>query len=115
MRIHEEENRVVIDLESGDTALAAQLKVMLTALDVYQARNASYNDNWRSMGGRGVLVRIRERSERLWDRLWSRDWDDDLKFAEMDDALDLINFACFLVRAWEHGEATRDGTWWTGL
>jgi hypothetical protein len=86
----------------------AQAHVLVEALAIYAERNPKYNDNWRRMGWRGVLIRIRERAERLWDEMWDAPpkgvWDSD-------DALDLINFAAFMVRAVE-GETTRDGSWW---
>jgi hypothetical protein len=76
-------------------------------------RNPKYNDNWKRMGWRGVLIRIRERAERLWDNWWDGSVmsGDHRLAADVDDAIDLINFAAFMVRALE-GEATRDGAWW---
>jgi hypothetical protein len=95
----------------------AQASVLIEALEVYAERNKKYNDNWRRMGWRGQLIRVRERAERLWDYLWDgapRDASDiALPHApyDVDDALDLINFAGFLVRAVRDGN--RDGTWWS--
>ena len=93
----------------GDPSVEEQLKVFLQALSVYAERNRRYNDNWRRMGWRGMLVRIRERAERLWDNLW--DVPGPIPKRELDDALDMINFAAFLIRA-AAGETTRGGEWW---
>lgn len=86
----------------------AQAAVLLRALDLYAERNVDYKDNWRRSGWRGVLVRVRERTDRLWDLWWDRS---QRPVEDPDDAIDLINFAAFLVRA-TRGEATRDGVWW---
>jgi hypothetical protein len=42
----------------------------MDALAIYVERNEEYKDNWKRMGWRGALVRVRERAERLWDSLW---------------------------------------------
>lgn len=92
-----------------------QIKVVVEALRIYHERNERYKDNWVRMGWRGQLIRVRERAERLWDHLWDYEPDpryDDSghPFIDIDDALDLINFAGFLVRAVRAGN--RDGSWW---
>jgi hypothetical protein len=95
---------------SGREDVTRQAAVLLRALDIYAERNVRYADNWRRSGWRGVVVRIRERSDRLWDAMWPGG----IPYGPgpADDAIDLINFAGFLVRAIE-GETTRDGEWWT--
>lgn len=85
-----------------------QARILLDALLIYGKRNLEYKDNWRRMGWRGVLVRIRERADRLWDAWWERE---QRAITDSDDALDLINFAAFMVRA-TLGETDRDGSWW---
>lgn len=96
-----------LDLDKDDPALKAQMAVLATALVIYRDRNLRYQDNWKRTGLRGVLVRIRERDDRLWDRFWNLDPDTD---RDPDDILDLINFAAFLVRGLA-GETDRDGEW----
>lgn len=91
---------VEVDTESEKS----QMEVLLKAMEVYAERNIKYKDNWRRMGARGALIRIRERAERLWDSMWERPGPD------MDDAIDLINFAAFLVRS--DTETTHGGEWW---
>jgi hypothetical protein len=109
---------VALHFGPDDDAVKAQFEVMYDALLIYEQRNENYKDNWRRMGWRGVLVRIRERAERLWDVYW---WDgEDVTDLEdrmypprnVDDAIDLINFAAFFVRGMNGHEATRDGSWW---
>jgi hypothetical protein len=94
-----------------------QLNVLLEAMDIYSERNERYKDNWQRMGWRGPLIRLRERTERLWDYLW------DYKTSrhpagqpavdapDLDDAFDLINFAAFLIRGVRTG-VSRGGEWW---
>jgi hypothetical protein len=101
---------------SENKALMDQFAIFMEALTIYDQRNAQYKDNWRRMGWRGCLVRVRERAERLWDKLW----DAPPRVAgeavmpyqphDLDDAIDLINFCGFLIRSVREGD--RDGTWW---
>ena len=112
-----------LGLDYNDAALNAQAEVLCEALRVYAQRNIRYKDNWTRMGWRGMLVRVRERAERLWDSLWDAapidGPGDPLPGAihdhdkRLDDAIDLINFAGFLVRAVRAGN--RDGSWWDGI
>lgn len=90
-----------------------QAEVLVEALGIYAGKNPKYNDNWIRMGYRGCLVRIRERAERLWDQFWDGPTQicPDQEKVDVDDALDLINFAGFFVRG-IRSEATRDGQWW---
>lgn len=111
----------VITIEFPPETPASVIKqgeIFVRALQVYAERNERYNDNWKRMGWRGLLVRIRERSERLWDRYWDEPrvvvkTGGTVIAHDADDAVDLINFAAFLVRALEQGETDRDGEWWS--
>lgn len=101
-----------------DPRLVAQLRVFMAAFFRYQEANEEYQDNWTRMGWRGMLVRVRERAERLWDSLWNHpapqtalaSSEIESKDKKLDDAIDLINFAAFLVRAVD--DNNRDGSWW---
>jgi hypothetical protein len=110
-------NRVyrLVFIDGEDDASHAQFEVLMRALVIYQERNGHYRDNWTRMGWRGMLVRVRERAERLWDSLWGHDPEEDSGEwnKKLDDAIDLINFAGFLCRAVIDGN--RDGTWWDGV
>lgn len=85
-----------------------QGKVFLEALSVYQERNKMYNDNWKPMGLKGMLFRIRERTERCWDMVFRKNTKLDKK-AMRDDLIDQINFCAFAVRAID--EDNMDGEW----
>lgn len=96
---------------SEDEAVKEQFEILMEALKVYAERNKKYRDNWKRMGWRGQLVRVRERAERLWDEFWNKP-SVPLVIGEydVDDAIDLINFVGFLIRAIR--AENRDGTWW---
>jgi hypothetical protein len=104
----------MLGYDPEDASHVAQFGVFLEAMNKYVERNAEYKDNWRSMGWRGQLIRVRERAERLWDSLWDAEaprtdftpW----AVKKLDDALDGINFLGFLVRAVR--ENNRGGSWW---
>lgn len=98
-----------LEMDQNDPSLLAQASIFIEALTIYEQRNKKYQDNWKRMGWRGCLVRIRERSERLWDHWWNRD---NANYDDVDDAIDLINFAAFWARG-VRGETTRDGEWWS--
>lgn len=100
------------DEDPMDYAMIQHLGVFMRAMEVYSERNKSYKDNWKKMGWRGMLVRIRERQERLWDNFWNGE-PEPANLDGLDDAIDLINFAGFFVRAVDEGN--RDGTWWNGI
>jgi hypothetical protein len=113
-----------LDAPSGGALLGydsdsdkAQAVILLEALTIYAERNERYKDNWRRMGWRGALIRLRERVERAWDYLWDAEvsrapeGQAPVDAPAVDDVIDLINFAAFLVRG-IRGETTRDGSWW---
>lgn len=104
--------RIDIELPSDEVlkgAMVQQAVTLVEALKVYAERNVIYRDNWKRMGLRGQLIRIRERAERLWDGCW--EGGPLPGTARSDDALDLINFAAFAIRALR-GETTHGGEWW---
>lgn len=89
-----------------------QFDIMMESLEIYNGRGRKYNDNWRRFGWRGCLFRLRERAERAWDHWWGQSelgWEGREAPADVDDLLDLINFACFTIRAIR--EDNRDGSW----
>jgi hypothetical protein len=104
---------------SHGPAVAEQADVILSALQVYVDRNVKYKDNWRRFGWRGCLFRLRERVERAWDYLWDAPVIEGTELAlseelhDLDDMIDLINFAAFTIRAVREGN--RDGSWWDGV
>jgi hypothetical protein len=104
-----------------DLRAMEQFDVLYEALSKYRESNEEYRDNWRLMGWRGMLVRVRERAERCWYSLWNAPNNIDSSQGNMtpalerklDDAIDGINFFAFLVRAVRANN--RDGTWWDGI
>jgi hypothetical protein len=92
-----------------DPGLADQEAVMIEALNIYRERNRKYKDNWRRYGWRGCLYDLRRKVERAWDLLWNAE---DTEQLDVDDLLDVINYAAITVRAVR--ELNRDGTgrWW---
>jgi len=91
-----------------------QAEIFLIALCVYAEKNKQYKDNWRRMGWRGMIVRVYERADRLWDSLWDQplsvtESEIDAMAKKLDDGFDLINFVGFLIRA--ATENNRDGSW----
>lgn len=98
----------------------AQAVTLIEALQVYCDKNVKYKDNWRRMGWRGLLARIRERSDRLWDTFWMGvNWKSE-GVIDADDAIDLINFAAFFVRQTRDCDEggwmnARDGEWWRSI
>lgn len=96
-----------------DPAYREHAEILAQALRLYGERNEMYKDNWRRFGWRGCLFRVRERAERMWDALWDLPMEHragpKARAAE-DDAIDLINFAVFTIRAIRSGD--RDGSWW---
>jgi hypothetical protein len=114
-QVHGWEYRLAVTTE----AEREQLKVFIKALHIYSERNEKYNDNWKRMGWRGMLIRVRERAERLWDALWGAVPIEGTQSAlvsgpiDVDDAIDLINFSAFLIRAVDAGN--RDGNWFNNI
>jgi hypothetical protein len=104
---------VAFNLPEGQDleAAQAQLQVFADCFAIYLERNVRYKDNWRKMGWKGQLVRIKERVDRLWDNLWNKKHGEVLN-RDLDDAHDLINFAAFLIRGAGHwNETTAEGEW----
>lgn len=84
------------DLESSDTN-AEQMSVFLDCMQLFQERNAKYGDLWKEYGWRGNLLHVQSKAARV-RKVW---WDSKDPFghnADIDDALDLINYAAFFIR-----------------
>jgi hypothetical protein len=105
----------------------AQEAVLMEALAVYKERNARYGDAWRRSGWRGTLTDLRRKIERAWSFLWSAEprdvvevqaWQDadpkpiDADPVDVDDLIDIINYAVFSIRAVREGNRDGYGGWW---
>jgi hypothetical protein len=99
----------------------------MEALAVYKERNARYGDAWRRSGWRGTLTDLRRKIERAWSFLWSAEprdvvevqaWQDadpkpiDADPVDVDDLIDIINYAVFSIRAVREGNRDGYGGWW---
>lgn len=73
-----------------------QLRVFAEALKIYAERNKRYKDSWKDFGWRGMLHDIYKKTHRLWKAWWSGDEQDR---GDYDDAIDLMNFSAFFIRA----------------
>ena len=83
------------------------------AMGTYKERNELYRDNWKRMGLKGMVFRIRERAERVWDATFGKKRElvhlpEDYS-ATRDDLIDQINFCVFAVRAID--EDNLNGDW----
>lgn len=80
-------------------------QVLWAAMNLFDNRNSRYRDNWRRYGWRDSLHHCRSKLSRMFSLFGSDDPNKDL-----DDALDLINYAAFFIRnvkdGNEHGEQT---------
>lgn len=83
------EIRITCDTESE----AAQVAIVLQALDIFSKKNATYNDGWKAYGKYGACFFIKDRANRVWRMLKKSG-----EFNE-EDALDLINICCFAIRS----------------
>lgn len=107
-----ERSRRMVNAEPDGDPTAEQMKLFLEALAIYDERNVRYADNWRRFGWKGCIFRLRERAERAWDHWWYSQLNPDYMSElppDVDDLLDLINFAAFTIRAIREGN--RDGEW----
>lgn len=95
-------------------SIAEHQDVLDEALAIYKERNARYGDAWRRSGWRGTLTDLRRKIERAWSFLWHADPEqvdgpDDI---DVDDLMDIINYAVFSIRAIREGNRDGHGGWW---
>jgi hypothetical protein len=104
-------NRVyrLVFVAGEDNAFRDQFLVLMEAMAIYVERTEVRKEHWKHQGYRGPLFDIREKAERLFYRFWDAPPHVPTD-KELEDALDLINYAASLVRAFRTGD--RDGAWW---
>jgi hypothetical protein len=89
------------------------IRVLLEAARINHERSGTYGDNWRESGWRGALFKLRLRCSRAWDALWNAEpgqtFERDTTPHDVDDLLDVINFAAQTVILVREGD--RDGQW----
>jgi hypothetical protein len=103
----------LVFITGEDDSVREQFVVLMRALAIFEERNREYHDNWRRQGWRGGLFKLRLKVERAWDTLWAAEpWTDSEDIPDrptVDDLLDAVNAACFVVRSVEAND--RDGSW----
>jgi hypothetical protein len=86
-----------------------QMAVFHHAFRLYQERNAGHRDVWKESGWMGMLVDIRKKADRLWVQYNAYEPDEDVTQADLDSALDLLNFTAFFIRQVRNNN--RNGSW----
>jgi hypothetical protein len=99
----------LVFIEGEDDPYLAQFEVLMEAMAIYVERTTVRKEHWKRQGWRGPLFDVREKAERLFYRFWDRE-PGPVSSKESEDALDLINYAALLVRAFRTGD--RSGHWW---
>lgn len=76
----------------------AQLQIMLIALQVFSERDPKYHDLWKRRGWLGSLMHIDSKAARLMETFWKGTPGRMPMPDDVDDAIDLINYAVFFIR-----------------
>ena len=71
-----------------------QMRVYLTAFEVFLERNRRHRAQWRVGGIQGLLVDIRKKVERMWNEFMLSDTPP----SDVDSAVDAINYLAFFVQ-----------------
>lgn len=98
--------------EHPDSPEGQMESIFLEALEVFRKRNAVYHDAWKRSGWRGLMFDIRKKVERAWDALWDADPTPSGEPNDVDDLLDMINYAACAMRAIREGNRDGVGGWW---
>jgi hypothetical protein len=80
-----------------------QFTVLIEAMDKFVERNAKYKDLWQEYGIDDSLLHIKSKAARIV-RLVAEDG----LSADIDDAIDLINYAVFFIRLFERAQVLAD-------
>lgn len=81
-----------------------QILVVLEALAIFSNKNQQYQDGWQAYGSYGAAFFVKDRANRLWKSMKYR------SRIKYEDALDLINLSCFLIRSQRAGNT--GGEYW---
>jgi len=80
-------------------------RVLLQALHKFSERETSYAGAWKDLGAKNNLARAYTKALRLINTFWKRDDHPAApNMEQLDDAIDLINYAVFFVRQARVGE-----------
>lgn len=91
VRGSEDKREIRITCETDTEAM--QVTTVLQALDIFSAKNATYNDAWSKYGSYGAAFFIMDRAERIWQMMTEQHQ------MNPEDCLDLINLCCFCIRS----------------
>jgi hypothetical protein len=83
--------------ETVDNAI--QLSVFAMAMQIYEVREVKRGGLWKEFGPEDKLMHLRDklrRTERIWENYQSNG--DDPLLVDVDDALDILNYAAFFIR-----------------
>lgn len=83
-----------------DQSNLAQFYTLMEALRIHDERNVVYQDVWKITGWKGAIFDIYKKATRLW--VMFRGGNAGVE-KTIDDAYDLINFACFFIRGKREG------------
>jgi len=86
-----------------------QCAVLLEALALYDQRSQKNGQAWRRYGALNNVLRLGIKAERLVQQLWMRKHPQDGdRTKDVDDALDAINYAVFVIRQARLGEWSKE-------
>lgn len=87
-----------------------QAIILMTALKLFEERNAITPDAWKSAGYLGNLLALKGKVNRMMASLWYKVAPNGNIEKPIDNALDAINYAAFFARLYETGDER--GTPW---
>jgi hypothetical protein len=79
--------------EDDQKYLANALDVFAFALEIMDERQEKYGDGWKKWGWRGQLIKMKDKERRVWSTFWKKGD----KTADLDDAIDLLNYTAFFI------------------
>jgi hypothetical protein len=83
-----------------------QALMFVVALKTYEKKDQMYGQAWKRLGALNNLTRMATKVERLLEQFWHRE--DNRNGADLDDAVDLLNYDAFFMRQAIEGEWTKE-------
>lgn len=103
MQIQDTNERMMIIFEHPSER--EHFDVLLRAMEIFSERRPLRgSEGWRRYGAKGAAFFIKDRANRIWDTIQIH------RMVYADDALDIINYAVFCIRAYE--EDNYGGEFW---
>lgn len=107
IKVHNEDGDNQIHISFDTDSERDQILVIMDALAIFSAKNDKYDDGWRAYGEYGAAFFLKDRSNRIWRMMKAKG------YFNHEDALDLINLACFAIRS--QRENNYGGEFWDRL